>query len=240
MSKIFRYRVITNLNCNMQPNCYFCYQPNKPSLKLDLELARKTMTKVGKMKRATIMGGESTLLDNLSEYIALTKEFVEEDVCLVTNGILLTEDKVLEYKSSELSEVAISISSIEQYLNIRDKALMCKKHIPNTRINIPKSYESVGDNLVELLKVILLDGFYLIICEDLMGRYGEYDFEEKLPARKIKDDGHNFISYEWNGKEFGQFTHYKKYDDTDIIISPVGVFSKWEMYCEKVGNSCLK
>ena len=33
--KIFRYRIITNLNCNMNEstgpngNCYFCYQPNK-------------------------------------------------------------------------------------------------------------------------------------------------------------------------------------------------------------------
>jgi len=50
--KIFRYRVITNLDCNMSPNCYFCYQPDKRKLRLDIEKARETMKKVGMLKRA--------------------------------------------------------------------------------------------------------------------------------------------------------------------------------------------
>ena len=41
--KIFRYRVITNLDCNMSPNYYLCYQPDKRKLRLDIEKARETM-----------------------------------------------------------------------------------------------------------------------------------------------------------------------------------------------------
>lgn len=232
--------MITNLTCNMMPRCYFCYQPRKEDLILDIAQARKTMKKVGKLKRATIMGGESTLLENLPEYIALAREYVTGDVCLVTNGILLDEARVKAYKNAGLSEVAISISSLPLYLDRREQAIMCKSYINNTRINIPKCWESTGDKLVELLRVILTDDFYVIVCEDLNGRYGEFDFEEKLPAVKIKDDGYNFYDYLWNGHQFGVFGNYAGYDETDIIITPVGNFCKWEMYCAKVGNSDLK
>ena len=95
------------------------------------------------------------------------------------------------------------------------------------------------DRLVELLKVILRDDFYVIVCEDLMGRYGDFDFQEKMGATQIKNDGFNFYDYIWEGHQFGVFGNYTGYDDTDIIITPVGNFCKWEMYCEKVGNVSL-
>ncbi len=239
--QFFRYRIITNLLCNMQPNCYFCYQPNKdPKLVLDMEKMKDTFRRCGrKMKRATIMGGESTILPNLHEYIALTKANVEEDVCLVTNGILLDEKRIIKYAEAGLSEVAISISSLPMYYARREQALLCRKYIPNTRINIPKCNESNGDALVEILKHVLTDGFYAVVCEDLMGRYGDFDFEEKLPATKIKDDGCNFFDYTWNGHQFGVFGNYNGYNSTDIIVTPVGTFSRWEDYCKKIGNTNL-
>ena len=242
---IFRYRIITNLNCNMNEstgpngNCYFCYQPNKEPLQLSYEFAKKTMEKIGILKRATIMGGEATIRKDLKEFIKLASNYVTQDVCLVTNGILLDEKRITEYKDAGLTEVAISISSKEQYLKRRNQALLCKKYIPNTRINIPKCKESTGDNLVELLKLILQDDFYVIVCEDLMGRYGDFDFQEKLGAKLIKNDGHNFYDYSWNNHQFGVFGNYTGYDDTDIIITPVGNFCKWERYCTKVGNCKL-
>lgn len=242
---IFRYRIITNLNCNMNEstgpngNCYFCYQPNKAPLQLDIEKMRETMRRVGKLKRATIMGGEATIRKDLVDFIKLTRENVTDDVCLVTNGILLNEERIKSYAEAGLTEVAISISSLEQYMRRRDQALLCKKYIPNTRINIPKCKESTGDKLVELLKVILSDNFYVIVCEDLMGRYGDFDFQIKLGAEKILDDGCNFYDYVWEGHQFGVFGNYTGYDDTDIIITPIGNFCKWETYCEHVGNCSL-
>lgn len=242
---IFRYRIITNLNCNMNEstgpngNCYFCYQPCKEAKMLEYETAKKTMEKVGILKRATIMGGEATIREDLTDFIALARKYVKEDVCLVTNGILLTEEKIQKYKEAGLTEVAISISSKEQYQRRRKQALLCKQYIPNTRINIPKCRESTGEKLVELLKMILIDGFYVIVCEDLMGRYGDFDFQTKLGTEQIKNDGCNFYDYMWQGHQFGVFGNYTGYDDTDIIITPVGNFCKWERYCEAVGNHSL-
>lgn len=248
--RIFRYRVITNLNCNMNEstgpngNCYFCYQPFKEPLQLDLQKCKETMDKVGILKRATIMGGESTLRKDLPQFIQLTRAHVSEDVCLVTNGILLDRKRIRTYASSGLTEVAISVSSLEQYYRRRDAALLCKEFIPNTRINIPKCKESTGDKLAEMLKVILSDNFYTVVCEDLMGRYGDFDFQQKLGTVKVKDDNCNFYDYVWldpKGKahQFGVFGNYTGYDATDIIISPVGNFCKWEDYCKKIGNCSL-
>lgn len=236
---IFRYRVITNLECNQNPQCYFCYQPLKKALHLSIEKCEATMDKVGILKRATIMGGESTLLPNLPDFIKVTKAHVSEDVCLVTNGILLDRERIESYSQAGLTEVAISISSLEMYYKRREQALLCKSIIPNTRINIPKCWESTGNKLTELLKVILSDGFYVIVCEDLQGRYGKFTFEEDLPAVKIKDDGYNFYDYVWNGHQFGVFGNYVGYNDSDIIITPLGNFCSWEKYCEKIGNTEL-
>lgn len=247
---IFRYRVITNLNCNMNEstgpngNCYFCYQPLKEPLQLNLDKAVETMNKVGVLRRASIMGGEATLRKDLPDIIKAVKEHVSEDVCLVTNGILLNEERAKAYSEAGLTEVAVSISSLEQYKRRREQILLCKKYIPNTRINIPTCNEAIGDNLIELLEAILCDGFYTVISEDMMGRYNDFEFPKKMGAVKVKDDGKNFFEYEWkdsNGEihHFGLWGNYTGWEDTDIIITPFGNFCRWEDYCKKIGNYSL-
>lgn len=242
---IFRYRIITNLNCNMNEstgvngNCYFCYQKFKAPIYLDYDKCKVTMDKVGILNRATIMGGESLLNPNLEDFVRLTRQHVTENVCLVTNGIRLTPGKARTLAEAGLTEVAISVSSLEQYYRRREYAVECKKIILNTRINIPKCNESTGDRLVELLKTVLTDGFYCVVCEDLQGRYGDFDFQQKMNTVKIKDDGFGFYDYMWNGHQFGVFGNYSNYDSSDIIITPLGNFCKWEKYCEKVENTSL-
>lgn len=172
---IFRYRVITNLNCNMNEstgpngNCYFCYQRFKAPIYLDIDKCSDTMRKVGVLKRATIMGGEAMMNPQLFDIIRLTREHVRDDVCLVTNGILMNEQRARQMADAGLTEVAISVSSIEQYKRRRETAMACKSVIRNTRINIPKCQESTGDKLVKLLENVLSDGFivlYARTCKD--------------------------------------------------------------------------
>lgn len=239
---IFRYRIITNMNCNMNEstglngNCYFCYQRFKAPIYLDIDKCHETMQKIGMLKRATIMGGEAMINPWLCDFIRLARSYVTNDVCLVTNGILMTVDRARQFSEAGLTEVAISVSSIAQYERRRAAALACKAVIPNTRINIPKCKESTGDKLVELLKRVLTDGFYCIVCEDLQGRYGDFDFQQKMETTKIKDDGYGFYDYMWHGHQFGVFGNYSKYNDCDIIITPLGNFCNWEKYCARVEN----
>lgn len=240
---VFRYRIITNLHCNQ--NCAFCYQPYKEPLVLSLDKLRETMQKVGKLERATIMGGESLLLPNLSEYFAEVHKYVKT-ICLVTNGTLINEEIVKELVLNGLEEMAISVSSIEQYEARREQILIAHKYVPNLRINIPKSPNSIGEKLHTLIKCILDDDLFLVVCEDLMGRYGDYELESKMGAKLLSND-HNFLMYEYEGKQFGMFAYHgdpnakpqdeeSGYEKTDVIITPLGNFSVWERYCQAVGN----
>jgi organic radical activating enzyme len=246
--RIFRYRIITNLQCNQR--CSFCYQNNKPAIGTDnvlsLNKLEQTMKKVGKLERATLMGGESTLLANLTEYIKLAKEYAET-VCLVTNGTLLTKDKLFDYKEAGLDEIAISISSMENYIDLGTPIFYAHNIIDNCRVNIPRCEESSYDKLHILVRKILSDGYGCVVCEDLNGRYGEPHDKVIMGWEDVYEainDGHNFIKYRmehleepFSSRWFGLFAHYSGYDNTDVIISPLGNFSIWEQYCKAVGNN---
>jgi len=221
----------------------------------------ETMKKVGKLERATIMGGESLLLSNIVEYFAVTTKYVNT-ICLVTNGTLLSDQLVEKLVSNGLEEMAISISSMTQYEDRRTKILMAKKYVPNLRINLPKSWESTGEKLYTLIDRILADDIGCVVCEDLMGRYNvryKDSFEDLkigMGAELVKTDGHNFFTFCWKGKEFGLFgyhgdksapadTEEAGYEKTDIIIAPDchsnkkyshKVYSIWEDYCNDIGN----
>ena len=43
----------------------------------------------------------------------------------------------------------------------------------------------------------------------------------------------------WEGHQFGVFGNFTRYDNSDIIITPVGNFCNWEKYCRKVENKNL-
>lgn len=215
-------------------NCYFCYQKFKSPARLDYNKLESTLKKVGVLKRATVMGGESLLNPDLVKIVKLVSSYTSEGVCLVTNGILLNEDKVIALKEAGLTELAISVSSQKQYCRRREALLLCRKHIPNTRVNIPKCKESLNPML---LMDILSDGFYCIVCEDLQARYG--DIKLPIGSVKIGDDGYGFYDYEWHGHQFGVFGNYGKYNRSDIIITPLGNFCDWEKYCRAVENTQL-
>lgn len=122
--RVFRYRIITNFHCNQ--NCYFCFQPEKNCKILDINKMEETMKKVGKLERATIMGGESLLLPNIVDYFKIVNKYVNT-ICLVTNGTKLNEKLVKQLVENGLEEMAISISSIEQYNERREQILIAKK-----------------------------------------------------------------------------------------------------------------
>lgn len=246
---LFRYRIITNLQCNNR--CSFCYQTYKPKVDsdiiLDLNTMRNTMQKVfnarGVLSRATIMGGESLLLPNIDNYVRVTKNF-SDVVCIVTNGKLITHELILRLRDNGLDEIAISIYSLKNFNEVLDNLLLANEYIPNMRVNIPRCNESSYEKLKYLVELSLDNGFGCVVCEDLMGRYGE-PHDVVIPkwdgVIEVKND-YNFITYKdlKRNKEFGLFAHYSGYNETDFIITPVGNFSKWEKYCNKIENYDLR
>lgn len=256
---VFRYRIVTNFHCNQ--NCYFCFQPEKSKKILDISKMEEVMSKVGHLKRATIMGGESLLLDNVVDYFKIVNQYVDT-ICLVTNGTKITKPLLEDLISNGLEEMAISISSMEQYAARHEQIMIAKELVPNLRINLPKSFESTGQLLYNLIIRILNDGIFVVVCEDLMNRYNTIykdileDLTLGMGAKIVSDDGHNFYILEYQGKQFGLFGYHGNskanrnskdagYEKTDIIITPdchsddmysCKVYSVWETYCNDIGN----
>ncbi len=259
---VFRYRIITNFHCNQ--NCYFCFQPEKSERTLDLAYAERIMKKVGRLKRATIMGGESLLLPNICDYFALANNYADV-LCLVTNGSLLTKKLTDDLVQNGLQEMAISISSMSQLDTRLEQIKYCNKVVPNLRLNIPKCHESTGEKLYALVDKALSMDIGVVVCEDLMGRYNtKYgdclaDLTQGMHAEVVSTDGHNFYTLQWNEKEFGLFGYHgdkdasindsqSGYEKTDIIITPDvrstakysgRTYSVWADYCKDIGNGNL-
>jgi len=246
---IFRYRIITNLQCNNR--CTFCYQTYKPKIGTDhilsidkMEDTMKKLFKVhGKLKRATLMGGESLLLPNIDEYVKVVNNYAN-DICIVTNGRLITKDLLLRLRNNGLKELAISIYSIDNFNNMLDILKLSNSIIGNMRVNIPRCDNSSYDKLKVIVEKCLDNNFGCVVCEDLMGRYGEpHDkvIKKWKNISEIKNE-FNFVTYLDNKrkKEFGLFAHYSGYNNTDFIITPEGNFTSWEKYCNKIENYDLR
>jgi len=161
-------------------------------------------------------------------------------VCIVTNGKLITESLIQRLKYAMLDEIAISIYSLKNFNDVFDNLKLANEYIPNMRVNIPRCDESSYDALKYLVEKSLDSNFGCVVCEDLMGRYGE-PHDIVIPkwegVCEVRNE-HNFITYKdlKRNKEFGLFAHYSGYDETDFIITPVGNFTKWEKYCNKIEN----
>lgn len=246
MNNQFRgLRIITNLHCNYK--CKFCYQKNKHFSKLSILSLLHNLEGFEKkyFEYCTIMGGESTLLDDLTHYIGIGNNFSKE-TRLTTNGSLLNAYNLEDYKSHGLTGLNISIATLKHYKEttngVSSKLIlktveMAKEVFPNLRINIALCKENMSGEIKELLD-LFIDKMNLnvTICEDILKTYSCVDdFKGKLNSDFIENTGHGLIFLSYKGKRFGYYTHDDNYKDEDLIISPYGVDVSWTGFCEKVG-----
>lgn len=99
--------------CNQ--NCRFCYNHWRPtgSHPADARLAKRTLNRL--LKQASVAdisfsGGEPTLLANVHD-LALGCRFKGAAVNVLTNGTLLSEDDILNFKSIGISALQIPLLS---------------------------------------------------------------------------------------------------------------------------------
>jgi len=198
----------------------------------------------------TIMGGESTLLDNLSEYIKIGSLYAKQ-TRLTTNGKLLNAANINNFKRVGLDGINISIATIdnELYKKIHgtDYGLGNLQHLIRTtdscmnyRINIPLCEENCGNDfkhLKEVMDMFVCDaGLNVTLCEDIKGTYSVYDQFEKVGAEVLEVTDYGLIFLNYKGNKIGYYTHRNNtYNETDLVITPLGTFINWDGYCEAVG-----
>lgn len=250
MKQLKGLRVITNLHCNN--NCKFCYQKDKSKniLALDDLLVQVSGRRYKAFEYCTIMGGESTLLDNLSEYVKIGSLYAKE-TRLTTNGKLLTDEMIKELKYAGLNGINISIATInnDQYkiihgtdhdLGLLQMRVRRNQDFINFRINIPLCKENCENNyksLKETLDMFVVDaGLNVTMCEDIKGSYSLYEQFDKIGATEVLRTDYGLILLDYKGIQIGYYTHRNNnYNETDLVVTPLGTFTGWDGYCKAVG-----
>lgn len=243
--------MITNLHCNNK--CKFCYQKDKSKKILELDELLVSLNKYYSTYKGyeycTIMGGESTLLHNLTEYIKIGSLYAKE-TRLTTNGKLLTTDRIQRYRDCGLDGINVSIATLDAdlYSEIHGTDIDVNKLIGtlvrnstliDIRINVPLCEENCADDykgLKHLLKFFTDYNFNITMCEDIKGTYSIYEAFHKIGATEMSRTNYGLIFLNFNGSRIGYYTHRNNnYNDTDLVVTPLGTFVNWTPYCEAVG-----
>jgi len=253
--KLKGLRVITNLHCNY--NCSMCYQVDKSrkiltTWTLDDAIAAYPNKH---FEYATIMGGESTLLPDLIDYIRIAAA-KSKATRLTTNGSLLTDADMQQFKKYGLTGLNISIPSFRHYHPLTGGGSL--KHVisnlliaaeifgdENVRVNIALCKENVeGPNpeLKELLAWFVgLMHFNVTLCEDILGTYSFYGKFDEIGCTVEEETNYGLILLKYAGHQIGYYTHRNSaYNDTDLVVTPNGTFTNWDGYCESVGHNVRK
>lgn len=244
-------RIITNLHCNQ--HCKFCYQSKKDKMLLSLGVLHyETRGYVNKsFEYCTIMGGESTVLPDqtllsfISAGVRLSKQ-----TRLTTNGSLLTPKRMGLWHSYGLNGVNISIPAIGNlyqkitrskmtFEDARQKVAAAKQVFgaENVRINVPMCAENIrGKEIEEMLWFFLhVMSVKVTLCEDLHATYSIRSNPERFGLKQISDSGFGLVMMDFHGKDVAIYAHKDNYKNTDLIVSPVGIFHAWDGYCKAIG-----
>lgn len=138
--------------CNQ--NCRFCYNHWRPDgcAPADSRLARRTLSRL--LKQAEIgsisfSGGEPSLLDNIHD-LALKCRFKGSAVNVLTNGTLITEDDIVNFKSIGTSAIQIPLlssdSAVHDYLT-----------------GVPGSWEKAVHSIRSVISVLGAEHFVAVL-----------------------------------------------------------------------------
>jgi MoaA/NifB/PqqE/SkfB family radical SAM enzyme len=227
-------RVITNMDCNEK--CYFCYQKIKDSRRLDINFLRSEIERFDRFNRAAIYGGEATIREDLTEFIELcgTKSDV---VSLTSNGTLLNQRKLQQYRDAGLDELGISVPTIQHWSAMRDMPWedflkiikLAVKYIPNVRINVVENkYNMSGDNyeMYDIIKFFTQElNIGVLICRNFTKKYPDLDLG--LIGAELRCIENGCAKYTSSGADVSYYEPVKVYNESDYIVSPVGVFTNW-------------
>jgi molybdenum cofactor biosynthesis enzyme MoaA len=241
-------RIITNLHCNN--DCKFCYQKDKSKKILDIDVLLDIVGDYSykHFEYCTIMGGESTLLPNLVDYVKIGSLYAKE-TRLTTNGKLLNTKMFRELKGAGLNGVNISIASFDNYEKIHgtntdvddllDMIDYMKEFDFSVRVNIPLCEENMADDCAELVRMLdyyARNRINVTMCEDIKGTYSLYEQFEKIEATEVSRTDYGLILINHKGMQMGYYTHRNNdYNETDLVVTPLGTFTGWDGYCKAVG-----
>ena len=173
------HKWIIENKCNAA--CFYCVYGLGPNINKNIDLDSKTRTlkdiieyiRINNLEGLSITGGEPLLKYNyLLKSIKTIKEtFKDIYMWLYTNGILLTEEKIILLKKAGLDEIRIDIAAVNYNL---DKVKLASNHIL-TAVEFP----AIPEDTLKLKKTIKnLALLNINHCNLIQLEMSIYNFEE--------------------------------------------------------------
>lgn len=135
-----RIRFVLTGECNI--NCFYCHNEGQPksSHYFSISLFDKIVELLNELNEpvnsVTFTGGEPLLHPNLERFISQVSTFTTSRT-LVTNGLLLTQEKILSLQSAGLTKIRLGVDSI-----------INKKSRPTTGETLEKPIREIIDLLL--------------------------------------------------------------------------------------------
>lgn len=195
LSILFDPVMACNLRCKM---CYFTDPDFTKRLKgifKDEDLPKIAAVNFKNALKIQIgCGAEPTLFKNVEKIIELASQYKIPHISMVTNGNLLTKEKITSYSQKGLNEFIISMHGVhkESYENFMDKGIYEVFH--EVLENITKEKE-VNKNLsLRINYTFNKDNFYEI--KDFFTLFGKYSIDtiQFRPIDKIGETAYNNFS----------------------------------------------
>src|SRR3989339_171702 len=117
-NKLDYLKISVTYNCNL--NCRFCQQQMEKKASIAWEDFKKTIEEVtakNKLRLVILTGGEPLVWPHLNDAIKLCKKKDVKEIGLVTNGVLLDEDKIKELKAIGVEWIRISVDGSNAEIN---------------------------------------------------------------------------------------------------------------------------
>lgn len=146
--------------CNMR--CKYCHADKTSTKSLSIETVESTCREVDSQSNIayiTLTGGESFVFSNIEEAIEISHKYTDH-ILLLTNGVLLDENKYINILKKHNVEVQVSLDSISSHYH--DEVRGNQKRIVNNILNLRKSTDLEigivcvisGKNILEIPKLI--------------------------------------------------------------------------------------
>ncbi len=238
MKEITKLSWIINNACNLK--CVHCYPNSGIETKRDFtdEEFDKLYENLKDIhfKRIFISGGEPILDKNIDKYIDIAKK-IGDEVCICSNGVLLTDKRLLHLKELGINGIVLSLQAIdkESSLSIYGNELVFDA-VMKAIDNIPKYELSLSVEITMMKKNLLYidDIVSTLICKGVKA----ISFKRLLPVGRGEKEG-NAISREENFKMLNKIADWQvEYSDVKFNVhDPLYAVVLYERFKDYIDNN---
>ncbi|MBN2892393.1 MAG: radical SAM protein [Bacteroidales bacterium] len=160
LSSIFSFNTLEltiapTADCNF--NCPYCFEKNKPNIYMNKTTADNIINFIKSFNKKTEIlwfGGEPLLNFNRIKYMSniLTTQNIDFSASIITNGYLLDENKIKEFKNLKINNVQITFDGLSDTHNKRRRH---KKGYP--------TFNKILNNIDTLYKYTIKDNIFINI-----------------------------------------------------------------------------